>query len=229
MPRTTGGLNLTEIKYFDTELTATAITASANWPGTEVDPDVVPVTNIDTLFAPIEGSGINNRVGRQVAVKGIRIRGNIIANNKAGVSVADVPSYVRLIMFQDKQTNGAQAQGEEVMSDPVTNNTFMPQTSLLNLANLGRFRILKDKIFTLQNAAMTNDTGATGGVVMQGLIRTFKWNVMFRDPIIVNFNATNGGTIADVVDNSFHLLAVTGTTAGVPTISYSCRISYLDR
>lgn len=217
-----------ETKYFDSELDATTITAvTTTWPaGTMKDPSVTPVAGINTLFCPKDGSAINQRIGRQVFVTKIKIHGQISVANQSGVSTADPASLIRLLLVQDTQTNAAQMTAASLLQDgasvAATINTFQ------NLSNFGRYRVLKDKFFTMQNPNMANDTGATGGCVQAGLVKNFKISIKFRRPVQVRFNATNGGTIADIVDNSFHLICGTNNATIVPQLAYYSRICYTE-
>lgn len=210
-----------EIKYFDSLLDDTAVATSMDWTGTELDP-----ATLNTLFAPTEGSGISNRVGRKVMVKGIRIRGILKYVNEINLTLGVEPTTIRLIMFMDQQTNGTQAQGEQLMQPPATADADLVTLSMMNLGSLGRFRVLKDTTLTVQNPNTTYDGT---NIETNGLNRTFKWNVSFKNPIEINFNATNGGTVADIVDNSFHIIAAKGETTSNLILSYYCRTSYIDR
>lgn len=94
-----------------------------------------------------------------------------------------------------------------------------------NTAFFGRFRVLKDKRFVLQNPTLTWDGT---NLEQSGIGRQFKINFKFRKPMMVRYNATNGGTVADVIDNSFHLIGGTlGTTLQL-AYAYSCRVVYTD-
>jgi len=217
------------MKYFDSELASTNITASSSsWAGTELDPDTVPVASIDTLFAPTVGSAINQRVGREVKVHKIKVRGIVQVPIQGSVAAGDTPCNVRLILYQDMQTNAAQAQGEQLMRDPTTASALVVNTVFQSLDNFGRFRVLKDKNMAFQNPNIANDTGSTGGIVQQGLIRTFKMNVKFRKPVSVRFNAVSGGTIADIVDNSFHIIGQCSSASLAPAVAYNCRVCYKE-
>jgi len=47
----------------------------------------------------------------------------------------------------------------------------------------------------------------------------------------VQFNATNGGTVADIVDNSFHIICASTldvTSNQVPLINYYSRVAYKE-
>lgn len=215
-PTAVGG----ETKYFDAEKTATAVAASADWTGTEYDPGT-----LNTLFAPVKGTGINQRVGRGVQVIKIRIRGMIYTSAQVDQTAADAASYIRLALVQDTQTNGAQAQGEQIFQDPTAASAFNAACAFQSLDNLGRFKVLKDKILTIQNPNISYDGT---NMEQQGLVRPFKMNCVFKSPVVVHFNETNGGTVADIVDNSWHVVANTSNAIQAPTIVYQARVYYKD-
>lgn len=219
VPRAVGLLPMTEIKYTDQFLNAGTVTASTDWTGTELDP-----ATTNCLFAPAPGTAINQRVGRRVNMKSLKIRGFVNVPAQTNQTVADDGANVRLVVYQDKQTNGAQAQGEDVLTTAsaaavVANSAFM------NLANLGKFKVWKDKIITLSSPSLTYDGT---NVEQSGIIKPFKIFIKFTKPIPVHFNATGGSTVADIVDNSFHVIAQCSSAALVPNISYTCRVGYTD-
>lgn len=220
VPRTMGPLAQTEHKYFDTYVSATALTAPTAWTGTEINP-----ATEGCLFAPTQGAGINNRIGRKVSVKAIRIKGMIHCAAQADQTATDAPSVVRLVLVQDHQPNGTQAQGEDVLAAPGAAAANLVPFSFQNLANLGRFRVLKDKIFTLQNPNAAYDGT---NIEQQGIAKPFKWNIKFQKPIVVDFNATNGGTYADLVNCNFTIIGAATSINLAPTVTYTCRVMYCD-
>ena len=139
--------------------------------------------------------------------------------------VADASSVIRLALVQDMQTNSAQAQGEKVFTPPATATASLAVESFQNIDNFGRFRVLKNKFFVFQNPTLSWD-----GTNMEqsGLVKRFKWTIKFRRPVQVRFNATNGGTIADIVDNSWHIMANNNSTDLTPYLLYNCRVCYKE-
>jgi len=200
----------------------TALVASAaGWTGTEVDPAAL------CLFSPAEGADIADRVGRKVSVHKLSIRGMIyvpsLANQAAGIN----PFLVRIICYLDEQSNGAQAQGEQLMSNGGAAQAVLTNQTFQSTANFGRFRVLKDKTLAIQNPNGAYD-GTANQIDFNGLIRPFKIVYKFRKPVVVRYNGTNGGTVADVIDNSFHMIAHATNISQAPTISFQCRTVYTD-
>ncbi len=150
VPRSRGVYAHGEMKYFDTELAKEALTASTAWTGTEHNPDTVPVAAINTLFAPTVGSAINQRIARQVKVYKLKMRGTFETPKQATQNTSEEATEVRLLIVLDTQTNATPMSGEDLMKDPTTNTAAMAINSFQSLANLGRFRVLKDKTYLIQ-------------------------------------------------------------------------------
>ena len=135
------------------------------------------------------------------------------------------------MVVQDQQTNGAQMTAAQLMNDAGAADTTI--NSYQNPNNFGRFRVLKDKDILIQDPNFVTEyppDPETPYSRTNGLIRTFKININLKVPIKVQFNAVNGGTVLDIVDNSFHVLcACTGvSTNNPPSISYYARIAYKE-
>lgn len=225
VPRTMGPFATTESKYFDSFLDGGTIAESTDWTATEIDP-----ATLNTLVVPSEGSDIDNRIGRKIAVYRLSIRGFIRCTTSVDqADILRVPA-VRLILYMDTQTNGTQAQGEQLMAAPGAATTALCTATFMNLANLGRFRILRDKTYRMPTlVAAPDNAGTTQFTSTQGHAdMPFKINIKFRKPVVINFNSTNGGSVGDIVDNSFHLLANKTGANFVHTISYQCRAAYKD-
>jgi len=230
VPRTMGVYSRGEMKYFDTEYANNSFNGTTNWTATEYDPtttvETTPVANPNTFFCPVVGSAINQRIGRECKVYRIKIRGQFTIPAQAAQTAAESPYVIRYIFFQDCQTNGSQAQGEQVMQAPQTAAANMACNSFQSLSNFGRFKVLKDKTIIMQDPSSFNDAAATGA--QNGLVRYFKITHNFKTPVPVRFNATNGGTISDIVDNSWHLLVNTTASGSVTQLNYKARVCYKE-
>lgn len=221
VPRTMGPFAQTESKYFDSFLDSTAIAEGIDWTGTELDPTSL------SLFTPIEGSDIDNRIGRKVSLYKLSLRGLISSSALSDQADILAVPFVRLILFMDMQTNGTQAQGEQVMSSPGTTSIFLNVNTFQNPANFGRFRVLRDKTYKL--GISTAQTDGTNTSSQAHPVVPFKMTVKFNTPIDIRFNATSGGTIGDIVDNSFHLIGTKSSAAYASIIAYQCRGYYKDK
>jgi len=225
VPRTKGVYAYGEMKYFDSCRDNVAIGSSTTWASSVYDPNAFPVAAINTLFCPTLGAGVNQRIGK--ACKVLKIKMNIVISIPAQTNqtVTDAGSYIRLLLVLDKQTNSAQMTGTQLMTSPGVATAVLAPGSYQNIDNFGRFKVLKDKHMTIDNPTITYDGT---NVEQSGIIRRFKWNVKFKTPITVRFNNTAGGTIADIIDNSFHILANNSSTDLNPNISYNCRVCFKE-
>lgn len=223
-----------EMKYYDTESTSVAIAAvTTTWvAGTMNDPQAsvnlgdAAVGTPLCLFAPKVSAALNGRIGRKVKVMKIRVRGLINIPPQAAQAASDTSCEIRLALVMDTQSNASQMTGAQLFNDTAggANATIH---SAQNPNNFGRFRVLKEKVFVMQNASMTGSPTAAD-VVVSGLVKPFKMECKFKVPVQVNFNATNGGTVADIIDNSFHIVVGSNNISYVPTVSYYTRTCYKE-
>lgn len=233
VPRTVGAMgNSGEMKYFDCEedgVTLTVVTTgwvAANRvdPSSTIDLGSAAVATPLCLFAPTVGSGLNQRIGRKVYMHKLKIRGYFSISSQSAQSTADSASTIRMLVLMDKQTNGAQYTASSVLNSSTTTTGIW---AYQNPNGFGRFTILKDKMFNFSNINMTGSPTA-GDVIQTGMNIPFKFNFNFKTPIQVNFNATNGGTVADIIDNSLHIMVGVSSTAPVPSLSYYTRVCYKE-
>lgn len=228
--RTRGAAVQGEMKYFDTQLTGTAITAvTTTWPaGTIIDADATinlgdaSVPTPLCLFVPKVSAALNGRIGRQVKMIKLKIRGQIRIPPQSVQAGADASDKVRLLVVLDMQTNASQMTGAQLLNDAGTTDATI--NSYQNPNNFGRFRVLKDKMIDFSNVNMT---GAAAAIEQAGMTRSFKFSIKLKG-LPVHFNATNGGTVADIVDNSLHIICGTNSTAYAPTLSYYTRVAYKE-
>lgn len=209
--RTAGELGV-EYKWVDCAAEATVITN--NWTGGEQDPAATLC-----LCAPTMGTGASQRDGRKIVMKSISMRGKISRN--VGSDQADVrsPSVVRVAVYLDTQTNGQQSQGEEVYDD--THAAGIDVYGHKVLANGNRFRILWTQMFPLWDVGSFNDNaGATGSISSN----CHYFEFYKRLDVPVTFTA-NAGTVADIADNSLHIIAC--SSGSTDYIAYQSRVRFV--
>lgn len=163
------------------------------------------------LHIPILGSDFNARIGRKTLAKSVYIRG-IWGSDVLGSIGAQ---QVRMVLFVDYQPNGLAPTVLQVLS------TAVP-TSHLAADNRDRFKILCDKEFAIgpQNVA----TPAFSSPVVQNIKLYKKLNLQ------TIFNATNGGTIADITTGALYLFFIGSAAAGNGdgACTWSSRVRYAD-
>lgn len=196
-----------ELKFFDTDHTVSTVVPT----GTITD---------STLNAMVAGTGESQRVGRCIYVKGVYIKGSIRLGSNA--VLADSSNRCRIIMYIDKQANGAAATAADILD---ATGASVSIDSFRNLENASRFRILSDKIVHIQASVGGNGTTDAIGEVL----RTFRIAKTFRNPLKIEFNAVGGGTVADVTSNNIGMLMVTAETSATPIQTlYRARLRYTD-
>lgn len=222
-----------EMKYFDCERAANIAACTTTWvAGTMQDPDSTinlgdaAVATPNCLFAPKVSAALNGRIGRKVLVHKVKVRGAIFVPVQAAQNAADASTLIRVVLAEDKQTNAAQMTGAQLFNDATLSSETV--NSFQNPNHFGRFRVLKDRMFQIRDLNMVgsptaNDVVQTGYAIPFKIFKSFK-----KQPIKVNFNATNGGTVADVIDHSFHMLVGANSIAYAPSISYYSRVAYTD-
>lgn len=231
--RTRGAAVTGEMKYFDTESTLVAITpVTSTWvAGTESDPETTinlgdaAVATPLTLFAPKVSAALNGRIGRQCKVLKIKVKGTVSIPIASAGNVGRSASQVRVLLVHDMQTNAAQMTALSLLNGASASSATI--NSFQNPNNFGRFRVLKDKTFSLMDPNMAGEVAAAN-LVSNGRLIPFKWNISFKVPIEVHFNAVNGGTVADVVDHSFHIIAGCQDNGLGALLSYYARVCYKE-
>ena len=184
------------MKYSDTEIDTMTL-------GYETDATLL-MNGIGT------GTGVQERIGRKILVRGIQLGIILDTPTTTGVSQA-----VRIVVVQDKQANGTACGWDDVFDDGTSGNNASTLTDPLNVENRFRFNILFDKIVNLQvqSAAPQN--------------KTLK---VYRKVTIPVIYGGNGDEIDDINTNSIYLLVKNSVAAGTSsaTIGGYTRIRYTD-
>lgn len=200
-----------EKKYIDTSYADTVIMHDS-WAGAEADPAA------NCLCAPVKGTGESDRIGKQIKITDIYVHGKVYRTVKQDQADAVGPTHVRLALVWDKQTNGTQLDAEKVYTDAGTR-----PFQFRDLDNIKRFQVLASKMFTLTDGTAFNDAAATGS--LGGTSRMFF--ITKKVNIDVNFSA-NAGSVADIVDNSLHIICCTDGVGATDYLAYQARVRFVD-
>ncbi len=216
-PRIGGFLGI-ELKFYDQKLIGSALTAPTDGSGGEHDPSATVLLN-----TVIQGDGESNRDGRKMTMRSIYVDGQVNVSSQSSKNTADEGTQIFLALVLDTQTNGATISSENVYVNPGA-NSITAASPMRNLQFTKRFKVLATRHFEMQNTAMTNDSGSTGGVIIAGLSQRFKIYKKLNLP--VQFSGTTE-TVANIVDNSLHLIAWCSSTTLAPKISYNSRLRFV--
>lgn len=148
----------TELKAIDTDL---------SW-------DNVSTTDrLECINLCTAGADIGNRVGREITMRSVQLRGYIVGNGAAPAGL------VFWAIVYDRQSNGAAPSWEDIY----TADTLEPQ--FRNLDNRKRFKVLGSSYVQVPSTSSLE--------TKQVPIEFYR---KMRHP--VEYNSTNGGTIADI-------------------------------
>lgn len=218
----TGGLLGIETKFLDVVATSTALVAPADASSGEIQP-----TSGCTgcLSAPAQGDSSSQREGKKIVIKSCLMQGTVAFGPQSGQSTADTCAYVFLALVQDMQTNGATIVSEQVFANP-SGSASTASNPFRNMSNTSRFKVLRTKTIKLEMPPLANDTGATGGLVQQG--SQIPFTMSWKGIMPVNFTTSSTtADVANVVDNSIHLIAYTTNTSLAPSVVYQNRIRFV--
>ncbi len=145
-----------------------------------------------------QGVTESQRIGRKCTIRSIGWRWQMTIPERDAAATPGQGSTLRMILFQDKQANGATA----AVTDLLESADFQ---SFNNLVNKGRFRTLMDKTVTINYMGLGSD-GA--GVVSQGL--QIRHGTFFKEcNIPVEFDSTTGA-ITEIRSNNIGVLLISG-------------------
>lgn len=180
-----------------------------------------------------EGAGFWNRIGRKIAQKSLRVRGQIAAQ---GGIAALVEETIRYIIFYDKQTNGViptwntLIQAYDNTGVGITNGTL----DGLNLDKRDRFVVLRDRTITMpRTSAVGAPSSPPWGTTDAGSGMCGNGSAMIEEYIKLNnmeanFNATlNPATVAQVDMGGLFIIAQ-GTTGAQWFLNATYRLRFED-
>ncbi len=212
----TGGFLGTELKFYDQKLTATALVAPTDASGGEVDPSATVLLN-----TVIQGDGESNRDGRAMIMKSIFVTGVITAAVNIDETINKQQCNVVVYLVLDMQTNGATISSEQVFINPGA-NSVLATSPLRNLQFTQRFRILDKVHLVLPPQPVVYDgTNIEAG----GIMIPFKLSANLNNMKVLFSNTTE--TVANITDNSLHVIAFANDLDVVPKIAYNSRLRFV--
>ncbi len=192
-----GGRNM-ELKFHDIDIDD-AVIAQAG-------------TITDSINKIAQGTTEVTRIGRKCTIKSINWRYDLIM--AAATSSSAASDVVRIILYLDKQCNGATATATAILESD-------DYQSFNNLANKSRFRTLMDRTYSL-NAQAGGGDGTTEDYAENITHDSFykKCNIP------VEFDST-AGAITEIRSNNIGIL-VLSKVGGIATFTSKLRIRFSD-
>lgn len=210
----TAGFLGIEKKFYDTKLADTAISVATDCTGGVEDPSASSM-----ISTPAQGDGEQNRDGKRIVIDSLILKGHVSNSGTASEAVNGAPTKVFVAVVLDTQSNGAQMTSETCFKNLAATATHNADV-MKNLLSGKRFRILKSQVYDL---TQTGAFAANATFGANAIARTFDWYIPFKGGLPVNFNAGTTSDIANVVDNSLHVVAFATLPAD---IGYNARIRF---
>ncbi len=210
-----GGRMSQELNFLDTSLADRALVAS--WTAGELD----NATSL-TLGAPAQGTTESTHTGNKYWIHSLYVRGIVRMAVSEDQTEPPQDVSVRLLIVWDLQTNGAQLEAEQVM---LINTAVDNVDSMRHLEHSSRFVVLWDKRINLYADGISS---LNNNYDYSGRKRPFMFYKKFKKPIKVRTKST-GSTVADITDNSLHMIGCSttiGTSATLARIQYQSRIRF---
>jgi len=212
----TAGFLGIEKKFLDTALADTAVTAAAALTGGEYDPSS---GSTGCLSCPAQGDTEQSRDGKRIVIDALVLKGYVNQGSSVGEAPeADLKIFVAVVL--DTQTNGAQLNSEDVFKS-LSNSLATAVCPMKNLLFGNRFRILKSHVFDVSPQGIAP---ASATLAHNALRRDFDWYIPFKGGLPVNLNAGTTADVANVIDNSIHVVAFATDTGA--SIGYNARIRF---
>lgn len=206
-----------EKKFLDTAIASTAISAVAALTGGELDPAGVGCTG--ALSVPAQGDTEQSRDGKRIVIDSLILKG-CVSNPGTASSAVEVASKVFVAVILDTQTNGAQLNSEDVFKN-LSAAALTNADPMKNLLFGKRFRILKSQTYDLTPQGAF---AASANYASNDVRRDFDWYIPFKGGLPVNLNAGTTADVANVIDNSLHVVAF--STAAGCNMGYNARIRF---
>jgi len=213
---TAGFLGL-EKKFYDTALSNHNIAAPTDATGGMCDPSATSM-----ISTPTQGDGEQQRDGKRIVIKSVQVTGLIHTSELELQAGPPASTKVFFALVLDTQSNAAQCTSETIFKNTAAaaSGAVSP---LRNLLYAARFKVLKSELVDLD--CLTTSHVAADAFAMPGKGYVFNWYLPMDLP--VNFNAGTTASIANVIDNSLHMVAFTNTNVLLPRITYNARIRFM--
>ncbi len=182
----------------------------------ELDDAVVSGTGTVTATINIIPQGVTEvqRIGRKCTLRNMGWRYSIELPESDAQATPPESDSVRMILFIDKQANGATATVTDLLETAAIQ-------SFRNLANSGRFTFLCDKLHNMNYNNLASD-GA--GLVSAGRSR-FEHTFFTKLDLPIEFSSTTGA-IGEIRSNNLGVLLISSAT--VARFDSSIRIRFSD-
>lgn len=155
--------------------------------------------SITSICIPTLGTDMTNRIGRKITVRSLQARGLVRTRlSESQASGVTSSMLMRIMYLVDLQPNGANPAVTDILATSIAQ-------SPMNLNNRDRFKVLFDRMYALD----PYNKNTTAGSVLCSTVNQCKTLKMYKKcNQEVVFNATNGGTVADITSGNLLQLII---------------------
>lgn len=171
-----------------------------------------------TLNIIPQGVGESERVGRKVIAKSIMIRGKMRMD--ADSAAANASNIFRIIMYLDKQANGATATVADILEDIHVQSHY-------NLENKSRFRILYDKTSSIRSMSGAGNAIADDGITYGENTAVIIFRKKLNFPIEYS-DSLSTGDISTIRSNNIGMLAIVLAPNPTMQFQFTVRLRFKD-
>ncbi len=213
----TGGFTGIERKFYDTKLSAGVLQAPGDASQGEQDESATI-----SLCTVKQGDGESERDGRKCTFQSAYVKGVIESPNSNLDTIVTDPVKIYVALVLDTQTNGTQIKSEEVFVNQ-SGNSVLAASPMRNMAFTQRFRVLDTFECVLVHHAAANNNAATT-VSTAGATQPFTLSTNLE--FSTQYSGTTE-TIANITDNSLHVIAFCNDIQTIPVIRYNARVRFV--
>ena len=231
-----------ETKYFDTAFAATVTAAGTDWSSTEVactsyinSSGAVAAYTDSALIPSAQGTGYGQVVGNKYKLKALRVKGYVKCAVTTAQTSPNETRMCRVMLVMDKQPNGSQAQGEDIMQDMGAGANNINSYMRVSEGAGRRFTVLADKILRLHpTGEMRSGALAADPIVASMSFQSPQFHFTYtpKKPLEVQIKSGNATpTIAGLVTANIFMLAFGVDAAGTAiahVVNGNARAYYCD-
>jgi len=215
---TTAGFLGIEKKFYDTYISNVTLDDTVGLTSGMMDPSATSM-----ISTPAQGDTEQSREGKRIVIKSVQVTG-LLTNPQIEATSAPpqiCTAFVALVL--DTQSNAAQCTSDQVFKNGTADVYGIP-CPLRNLLYASRFKVLKTGVFDLNPVSITSN-GAADTFSWCAKQQHFNWYLPLD--LVVNFNSGTNASIANVVDNSLHVIAFCDSNYNAPKLTYQARIRFV--
>lgn len=190
------------------------------------------------LNIPVNGAALYQRIGNKITMKSLQIRGLIQVSSGNAAAVAE--QVARVIVFYDRQTNGAApAVADVLLAVTQAGATSSLVTDGINMNNRDRFYVLMDMQVLLPAVGINGATAAsnvTSGIDINGNsgdANQGQYNVnrfIKLKGLETQYKASAGG-VGDIAAGGIFIMCISSADANATAawnLGFSARLRYND-